>query len=54
MESRGGCPGFSFVRRFSMYSRAIRLEIAPDLSIDEAELDLSVIEAGGPDGQNVN
>lgn len=32
----------------------MRLEIAPDLAIDDSELDISFIQAGGPGGQNVN
>ncbi len=32
----------------------MRIDITPDLSIDEAELDISFIQAGGPGGQNVN
>jgi ribosome-associated protein len=33
---------------------AMRIDIAAGLSIDEAELDISFITAGGPGGQNVN
>jgi len=32
----------------------MRLEITPDLAIDESELEISFIQAGGPGGQNVN
>ena len=32
----------------------MRLEIAPDLAIEESELEISFIQAGGPGGQNVN
>ena len=32
----------------------MRLDIAPGLFIDEAELDITFIQAGGPGGQNVN
>ncbi|MEJ0045821.1 MAG: alternative ribosome rescue aminoacyl-tRNA hydrolase ArfB [Rhodospirillales bacterium] len=32
----------------------MRLEIAPDLAIDDAELEISFIQSGGPGGQNVN
>jgi ribosome-associated protein len=32
----------------------MRLEITPDLAIDDAELEITFIQAGGPGGQNVN
>jgi ribosome-associated protein len=32
----------------------MQIEIVSGLSIDEAELDISFIQAGGPGGQNVN
>ena len=32
----------------------MRIDIAPGLAIDAAEIDISFIQAGGPGGQNVN
>lgn len=32
----------------------MKIDIAPGLSIDDGELDISFIQAGGPGGQNVN
>jgi len=32
----------------------MKIDIAPELSIDDRELEISFIQAGGPGGQNLN
>ncbi len=47
------CPGFSFAR-FAPIHAAMRIDIAPGLSLDANEIAISFIAASGPGGQNVN